>query len=337
MARRSRKGPLVWILTGSRRGDNNQLFALAEALGLPFEAKALAYNRLHHLAPLRRGLIHVRRDARATIKPPWPDLVIGIGPNSPPVARYIRRRSGGRTRLVQIGDPRSSIRDLDLLITTPQYIRAPAANILALPLPMGDPARTVTVTTEEDEWIRSRPNPRRLVAVGGWTRKWKIDDKALGQAIRLLQSRSARDGGSIIAVTSPRTPRHTRRLLDAMLTGENEAVVEDFPRFAALLAQSDEIHVTADSVSMLSEAILTGKPVGMIEISRTVKGQVSRAARRLGLPARADLAKFWRFLLGNKLVGNVESPVASQVADSVKPAAKAVRDVLNRAPVGDRR
>jgi enhancing lycopene biosynthesis protein 2 len=113
-------------------------------------------------------------------------------------------------------------------------------------------------------------------------------------------------------------------------------VVENFPRFAALLSGSDEIHVTADSVSMLAEAILTGKPVGMIKIARTMKGWVSYAARRLGLPQRADLAKFWDFLSANKLVGTVEAPVASNVSDSVSIAAAAVRGVLERLPTGKR-
>jgi mitochondrial fission protein ELM1 len=326
----------VWILAGSRRGDNNQMLALAEALGLPFEIKTVAYNRLHHLPLLRRGLLHVERRARASIKPPWPNLVIGVGPNSAPVSRYIRRRSGGRARLVQIGDPRSPVRDLDLLIVTPQFIQPEAANILALPFPMGDPARSVTVTSDEDKWLSALPRPRRLIAVGGWTRKWKLDDKALGEAIQLLQTRSAGDGGSIIAVTSPRTPLHTRRLLERRLTGANEAVVEDFPRFAALLAGSDEIYVTADSVSMLSEAILTGKPVGMIKIARTMKGRLSHVAHRLGLPLRADLAKFWAFLSANNLVGTVDSPVASDVNDSVLTAAAAVRSILDRVPAGTR-
>jgi hypothetical protein len=113
-------------------------------------------------------------------------------------------------------------------------------------------------------------------------------------------------------------------------------VVENFPRFAAVLARSDEIYVTADSVSMLSEAILTGKPVGMIAISRTVKGWLSQAARRMGLPSRADLARFWRFLTVNNLVGSVESPVASKVDDTAAAAASAVRNVLDRAPTGRR-
>jgi mitochondrial fission protein ELM1 len=326
----------VWILAGSRHGDNNQMQALAEALGLPFETKTVAYNWLRHLPGFRRALLHVTKDSRALIRPPWPDLVIGVGPNSPPVARYIRRRSGGRTRLVQIGDPRCPIRDLDLLITTPQFIRRKAPNILALPLPIGDPARSVAVAPDEELWLRARPRPRRLIAVGGSTRKWKIDGKALDQAVRHLQARSARDGGSVIAVTSARTPARIRRLLKERLTDTREAVVENFPRFAAVLARSDEIYVTADSVSMLSEAILTGKPVGMIAISRTVKGWISQAARRMGLPSRADLARFWRFLTVNNLVGSVESPVASKVDGTAATAASAVRNVLDRAPTGRR-
>jgi len=37
----------VWVLLASRAGDNAQLLRLAEALGWPFEAKRIRYNRLH--------------------------------------------------------------------------------------------------------------------------------------------------------------------------------------------------------------------------------------------------------------------------------------------------
>ena len=94
---------------------------------MPFETKTLRIQLAASYAAFRRDLLHVTKSSGAVIRPPWPDLVIGVGPNSPPVARYIRRRSGGRTRIVQIGDPRCPIRDLDLLITTPQYIRREAA------------------------------------------------------------------------------------------------------------------------------------------------------------------------------------------------------------------
>ena len=36
--------PCIWLLMSHRTGDNTQLRALAEALGLPFEVKEFAYR-----------------------------------------------------------------------------------------------------------------------------------------------------------------------------------------------------------------------------------------------------------------------------------------------------
>ena len=57
--RRPASQPLAWLLLGNREGDNNQLRALAVALGFPFECKRIAYNSLRHLAFLRHGLTTV--------------------------------------------------------------------------------------------------------------------------------------------------------------------------------------------------------------------------------------------------------------------------------------
>src|SRR3954464_3094989 len=110
--------PIVWLLMGSRAGDNNQLHALARALGFPFEAKAISFNQLRRLPFMRCGLQGVSVRSRALIAPPWPDLVICVGYASVPLARHIRRESAGRTKLVHIGNPRARIADFDLQITT---------------------------------------------------------------------------------------------------------------------------------------------------------------------------------------------------------------------------
>ena len=83
--------PKVWILLGNRVGDDNQLRALAEGLGWPFEEKPLRFNRLRHLRFLRdERLLHLTDEVRSTLVPPWPDLVLGLGYESIPVARFIR-------------------------------------------------------------------------------------------------------------------------------------------------------------------------------------------------------------------------------------------------------
>jgi Predicted nucleoside-diphosphate-sugar epimerase len=127
-----------------------------------------------------------------------------------------------------------------------------------------------------------------------------------------------------------------RDILKARLTGPSESLVDDFPRFAVLLSRCDEFFVTADSVSMLAEAILTGKPVGIIPIAPSARAQLGRLLRRLGLKLKsnADLSLFWRYLDVGGLMGSVDHPVASEVSDTVAPAVEAVRQLFSRNPPG---
>ena len=322
---RAQKQPLVWLLTGSRPGDNNQLLALAEALGWPFEIKRIKYNQLRRVPALRKGLVSVAPDSRGQIRPPWPDLLITVGYAGVGVARHIRELSGGRTKLVHIGNPRTALDDFDLQITTPQYSRGPAPNLLELPLPIGNPARTARSTIDELRWLRDFPRPRRLVAVGGPARHWELDHKALASAISDIRDKQPE--GSLIVVTSNRTRTQTRRLLSRLVSGDRAALVDSFPSFPTLLAQCDEIYVTADSVSMLSEAVLTGKPTGMIPIKRSLRGILSHALWEMprGKALFPDFNNFWAMLRRNRLIGNVCSPVGAEVGDTVDRAADAVR------------
>jgi mitochondrial fission protein ELM1 len=324
--------PLVWLLLGGRKGDNNQLFALAQSLGHPFEAKRIRYNALRRLPVLRNGLTIVARQSRQLIAPPWPDLVLAVGYASVPVARHIRELAKGRVKLVHVGNPRQRIDDFDLQITTPQYARK-GRKVLQLDLPIGNPAKDALPTREERDWLRPLPRPHRLVAVGGPARHWELDHRALREAIETLRSRAPR--GSLIVATSPRTKDHTRHFLARLLDGRHEVLVDSFPSFATLLADSDEIHVTADSVSMLSEAILTRKPVGMIPIRRSLAGMLTAWLWELPTARGAlpNFANFWNILRRRHLVGTVDLPVAAQVCDTVERAASAVRALL--AP-GDR-
>ena len=63
--------PRVWILLGSKHGDNEQVRALARALGWPFEEKRVAVNRLYSLPNLFLGasLHSLTPDSRAALRP----------------------------------------------------------------------------------------------------------------------------------------------------------------------------------------------------------------------------------------------------------------------------
>lgn len=330
--------PLIWALLGKRTGDNNQVLALAEELGLPFESKLLGYGRvagydLGRIKPMRLGasLMSLDRSSRSQIRPPWPDLVIGAGKRNVPIARYIRQMSGSRTKLVRIGNPRIDPGLFDLVITTPQYDVPAAANVLRLPVAMSRFRGPAEVEPAAQAWLAGQPRPHLLLALGGNTKDVELPQAELAAAGARLAARAAERGGTLLIVGSPRT---APELLRAAASG-GVTVPPHGPGFAALLDDADEIFVTADSISMLSEAILTGKPVGMIparltERGRQGLGEAKRGFLDLRAPMR-DPRNFWASLQQSGLVGTVDEPRASKIENPVTTAARAVHALLGDA------
>lgn len=324
----SDRKPRIWVLLGWRRGDNNQLLALAEALGLPFETRTLSYRRswalLLNLLPKRPHLLTSR--ARHAFEPPWPDLVIGIGRRSVAVSRWIRKKSGKRTKIVRLGNPRAENRLFDLVITTAQYPVQADENVLLLPIAMDRHKTPPRQTEQEAEWLSSLPRPHLLVALGGPTRYWRLSEAELVRSVNRLSERAKELEGSLIVVGSPRTPPTA---LNAIRNSGAAChiLTDGSVRYPVLLADADENFVTADSVSMISEAVLTGNPVGLIPVELDDEG-----VRKLGTDgvsdSRRDIRKFWAGLQAKGLVGTVEEPMRGKVDDPVKQAAEAVKRLL---------
>ena len=324
--------PRIWVLLGARTGDNNQALALAEALGLPFEVKQLDYNRLQALSVWLPGTAAtLSADSKAQLRAPWPDLVIAIGRRSVPVARWIKSQSGGKAKLVRIGHPRIDPGLFDLVVTTRQYPVPPGDNVVLLPVAM---SRFVAppVATEGEREFYDRMGRFRLFAIGGATKYWRMPEDQLLAAIgRPTQS----DSLSTVIVTSRRTPTDLVERIRALAYDDARFALVDgpTPRFASLLDAAEEIFVTGDSISMISEAVLTGKKVAIIPIEQDDKGRKKLGDRPLerGTDARRrDLRRFWNYLIENDMVGTVESgpKAAKTIPDPNAIAAGAVRKLL---------
>jgi mitochondrial fission protein ELM1 len=319
----------VWVLLGHRTGDNNQLLRLAGELGLPFRTLQLSYNRLH-LAPqamLGASLASLDPESRRLIQPPWPDLVLGIGNRSAPAALAIRRLSGNKAKLVRLGNPRSAASNFDLVITTAQYSVPDAPNVVRLPAGIStvSPAEP---TPEEREWLDKLPRPHRLLLIGGDTFMWHLRASTVANAASLL---SRKHDGSVIAVSSGRTGRDVPAAVTrALFASDHGLVWGRFPRYAVLLEDADEIAVTADSVAMMSDAIATGKPVGLVKPRMTAAGRLFYGLEsvRMSVPVR-DIRRFWRSVQAQGLAGPVEHPKSGKLAvDPLATAVAAVRTLL---------
>jgi hypothetical protein len=96
---------------------------------------------------------------------------------------------------------------------------------------------------------------------------------------------------------------------------------------------ADSLLVTADSVAMVSDAVATGKPIGLIPVRPTFGGRLMMSLMERLRPGRRmhprDLRFFWEALNNEGLVGTVAEPRGGRVPDLNRIVATRVRAVLN--------
>lgn len=266
--------PRVWVLDAYRSGEKTQVRALAQGLGWPYEIKTLRYRKKEIRTTLFRGrdLRGVDLPASDPLSAPWPDLVISMGMRNEPVARWIKDQSGGRTRLVFLGRLWADPAHFDLVITTPQYRVPDRPNVLrnALPLHPLTPERLEVARAHWAPKLAHLPRPYLTLNIGGPSGPYAFGARASERLLRDTMALAKTRGGSLLISSSARTPPEAIAAFAAQ-TDVPMQLYRFRPNdpenpYLGFLAMADEIIVTADSISMLSEAYATGKPVHMFDL-----------------------------------------------------------------------
>lgn len=275
--------PVAWMLAPYRAGELNQVRALAQGLearlGVQVRELRLRYRPWGiwpHLFAAA-SLAGITRKDRARLGPPWPDLLLTSGVRNEPVARWVVRASGGRTRYVHVGKPWGPLHGFDLLVTTPQYRVPEHPKVLNndLTLHAIDPQRLELARARWQGSLGLLPRPRLGVLVGGHSGPFTFGRRAAARLARDAGDWALRHRGALLVTTSARTPAAaTVRLREALFSDPRLAghiAFHDYSRdsgdnpYPGILALSDEFLVTGDSVGMLSELCATGKPVALFD------------------------------------------------------------------------
>jgi uncharacterized protein len=269
-AARAEVSPTVWVLHDGKAGMASQALGLAEATGLPFREKPLAVRRPWAWLPPQLWLAPLRGVAteHGALRPPWPDVVIGCGRNAAMPALAIRRSSGGRTIAAHIQDPRAGRDEFDILFV-PEHdrLRSQRAFVTRGAIHRVTPARLATERRRFPA-LEELPRPVIGVLIGGSNRAYRLDARRLAEIAEEVAAAAREAGGSVVLTPSLRTGSAGIALLRDRLAGLPAAIWDgagDNPYYA-YLAIADTFLVTADSVSMVSEAAATGKPVQILEL-----------------------------------------------------------------------
>jgi uncharacterized protein len=263
----------IWVLSDGKPGMENQCLGLAEALGRLGAADAVV-KRIAPRFPWSvlppqfwvAPLAGLNGDA---LTPPWPDILIATGRQTVAPALAIKKASGGKTFCVQIQNPVAGRGRFDLL-AIPRHDRIDGANVVVTDgaLHRIVPDRLAADADRFRPVLAALPRPLVAVLIGGSNGQYNMTETVTAKLADDLAA-LCRDHGAGLAVTASRRTgeANEKRLRDALEgpacwfwdgTGDN-------PYFG-LLGLADAIVVTADSVSMVSEACATGKPVYVIDL-----------------------------------------------------------------------
>tara|TARA_B100000683_G_scaffold257060_1_gene278212 strand:+ start:3677 stop:4663 length:987 start_codon:yes stop_codon:yes gene_type:complete len=261
----------VWVLTDSKAGHKNQCLGLASVLGVEPVVKRLSPGFPWSKLPPQLWFNPLRAayPDGSQLQPPWPNLVIAAGRQTVAPALAIKRASAGQTFLVQVQDPVAR-RDRFDVIAAPRHDGLTGGNVIQTSGALTGITEAALTDAGEHfaDTLAILPRPLVAVLVGGSNGKYRMTDRAMTDLAEGLQRLSGDYGAGLAITASRRTGKENEARLRGGLAGTACWFWDgqgDNP-YLGLLALADAIVVTADSVSMVSDACSTGKPVYVAEL-----------------------------------------------------------------------
>lgn len=271
-----------WALTEGAAGMISQVRGLAQAIGLPFELKTIEmrfpWKKLWPgIIPIHNGMFP-NQDWRQSDVPPR--LVISCGRQGMMGALLLKKELGDRVYTVHLQDPKINSRRFDLVVA-PEHDGAKGKNVLCTKgaLHPVTPAVLEAAATSTAAAGLSGLRPGFVaVLLGGPNKCYDFSVESLTKLVRQLQEMVQAHDVDLVVLPSRRTPEDVRQLF-LMAFGDRHCVwmgKTENPYMAALALCSQTV-VTGDSVSMISEAASTEKPVHVFHLPER---RVSKRFRR---------------------------------------------------------
>jgi uncharacterized protein len=323
----------LWLVIGDKAGDNAQVLAIAEALGVPYEVRQVIPRQeyVYGKPPFKPSLHHLDLEKSDPLVPPWPELVLTIGRRPAMAAQWIRKQSGGKTKVVLLGRPRKMLSEFALVIITGQYLMPKHDNVLSLDLPLMrvDTAKIDKAATNWLPSFQAMKQPVTALLIGGPTRPYRMDEAVVSTLLKQLSKQTM--GGSLFISTSRRTPDTVVEYLRQHKPPDSTLYCwrpdDNNNPYFALLGLADYFVVTGDSLSMMVEIARLGKPLAIYPLPEQ-GGAMAHALRHAAVLVRRfsgqllgaffgyarDLSRTHRYLLKNGFASTVGQPFVTPQA-----------------------
>ncbi len=247
------------LLTEGMHGMISQVEGLAKALDLDFIHEKIELNDFWKLippklTPAQNFVFKNKIDKKFNI-------VISCGRKSVIPSIYLKNKFKNKIMNIHIQDPKVSLNKFDFIVS-PEHDDLKGNNVIQ--------SKGAIHYLREDElsknidYLKPQINKEKVVSlvIGGPNRYYDFNEKQIDRIFQNVKKNFIDKGFQLILIPSMRTPQNIIDLSKNYFDSSHIIISEvDKKAYLSSLKLADYIIVTCDSISMISEAAITGKPI----------------------------------------------------------------------------
>ena len=254
------------LLTQGMHGMISQVEGLAKALDIDFTHHKVELKSIWKLVPPK--FTPISQSVYKKIEDNDFDLIISCGRKSVIPSIHLKSISKKKVFNIHIQDPKIDFKYFDFVVA-PEHDGISGKNVI-------NTKGAIHYLSEKEiednkDYLKSfiKQDERKVwcLIMGGPTKYYDYSTKNMKHIFSMFYKLMKKHDFQLVVIPSMRTPINTIHYAKEFF-GENHTVIMNVDKKAYLsaLALSENIIVTCDSSSMISEAALTGKPIYVANI-----------------------------------------------------------------------
>ena len=254
------------LLTEGMHGMISQVEGLAKALEIDFTHHKVETNLFWKLIP--PNLSPVSQSIFKKINHDDFDVIISCGRKSVIPSIHLKKTANKKVFNIHIQDPKVNLNHFDFIVA-PEHDEIQGQNVISTKGAIH--YLTESEINENKDYLQSfiKKDERKVwsLILGGPTKYYDYSKKNMKHIFTMLDELLKKHNFQLVVIPSMRTPISTIDYVREFF-GENHTIIKDVDKKAYLsaLAIAENIIITCDSSSMISEAALTGKPIYVANI-----------------------------------------------------------------------
>jgi len=254
------------LLTQGMHGMISQVEGLAKAMDINFTHHTVELNNFWKVIPPK--FTPISQNIYKKIDQDNFDLIISCGRKSVIPSIHLKKTSNKKVFNIHIQDPKVDLSHFDFIVA-PEHDVIQGQNVISTKGAIH--YLTENEISENKNYLNSfiKKDERKIwtLILGGPTKYYDYSTKNMKHIFTSLYKLLNKHDFQLVVIPSMRTPINTIHYAKEFF-GDNHTIIMDVDKKAYLsaLAIAENIIVTCDSSSMISEAALTGKPIYIASI-----------------------------------------------------------------------